>query len=141
MELSLRKSKPQLTMYLIINRTQRRVTSLLTENLIHCQSVHAIALSYNPQIIFMFQSHQPSYLRYVCDDNQHFNLSICTSLVALFLTFSTSSINYCHFALGGVKSIVMSMHVCSSVCSHNLKTTRPNFTKCFVCVACGSVFL
>jgi len=40
---------------------------------------------------------------------------------------------------GGVRSIVMSMYVSLSVClsahSHNLKTTRPNFTKFYaVCL-------
>jgi len=38
---------------------------------------------------------------------------------------------------GGVRSIVMSMSVCLSVRSHNSKTTRPNFTKFFVRIACG----
>jgi len=40
-------------------------------------------------------------------------------------------------AAGRVRSIVMSMYVCLSVHSRNSKTTRPNFTKCLLRVACG----
>jgi len=36
-----------------------------------------------------------------------------------------------------MRIVVMSMSVCLSVCSHNSKTTRPNFAKYFVHAACG----
>jgi len=57
---------------------------------------------------------------------------------ALWLFFD-SSILKATASPGGVQSIVV---VCMSVClsvlgSHNLKTTRPNFTKCFMRVAYG----
>jgi len=42
-----------------------------------------------------------------------------------------------YFAPLGLRSIVISLFVRLSLCSHNSETVRPNFTKCFVHVACG----